>query len=178
MDSTSAQALFALYAAENGAAQTAAQDLSGYQVSLLKLFEFLNDKIADGTVTLGSQLERASAQLEGTSYHRLVLTLVIQGSIWINFGITVLTGEYVLFMVYLVASAIQMGCNVDYAIVVASHYTEARASRPAWWPAWAGSWASGRSSRCFSCCSCCRSFCCWAIPSCAGPRCLRSAACR
>ena len=53
---------------------------------LLKLFEFLNDKIADGTVTLSaaqaaqvtalsSQLERASAQLEGTSYHRLVLTL-------------------------------------------------------------------------------------------------------
>lgn len=185
---------------------------------LLKLFEFLNDKIADGTVTLSaaqaaqvtalsSQLERASAQLEGTSYHRLVLTLAaasdgdetfalldrihavvhqyyptdsylvgdamsaygseqtftqdnvmvsamsilmvmlvllftfrslgmpilltlaIQGSIWINFGITVLTGEYVLFMVYLVASAIQMGCNVDYAIVVASHYTEARADQ-------------------------------------------------
>lgn len=120
---------------------------------LLKLFEFLNDKIADGTVTLSaaqaaqvtalsSQLERASAQLEGTSYHRLVLTLVIQGSIWINFGITVLTGEYVLFMVYLVASAIQMGCNVDYAIVVASHYTEARASRPARWPAWAGTLAA------------------------------------
>lgn len=207
VDSTSAQALFALYAAENGAAQTAAQDLSGYQVALLKLFEFLNDKIADGTVTLSDQLERASAQLEGTSYHRLVLTLaaasdgdetfalldrihavvhqyyptdsylvgdamsaygseqtftqdnvmvsamsilmvmlvllftfrslgmpilltlVIQGSIWINFGITVLTGEYVLFMVYLVASAIQMGCNVDYAIVVASHYTEARADQ-------------------------------------------------
>lgn len=218
VDSTSAQALFALYAAENGAAQTAAQDLSGYQVPLLKLFEFLNDKIADGTVTLSAaqaaqvtalsdQLERASAQLEGTSYHRLVLTLaaasdgdetfalldrihavvhqyyptdsylvgdamsaygseqtftqdnvmvsamsilmvmlvllftfrslgmpilltlVIQGSIWINFGITVLTGEYVLFMVYLVASAIQMGCNVDYAIVVASHYTEARADQ-------------------------------------------------
>ena len=218
VDSTSAQALFALYAAENGAAQTAAQDLSGYQVPLLKLFKFLNDKIADGTVTLSaaqaaqvtalsSQLERASAQLEGTSYHRLVLTLaaasdgdetfalldrihavvhqyyptdsylvgdamsaygseqtftqdnvmvsamsilmvmlvllftfrslgmpilltlVIQGSIWINFGITVLTGEYVLFMVYLVASAIQMGCNVDYAIVVASHYTEARADQ-------------------------------------------------
>lgn len=107
---------------------------------LLQLFEFLNDKIADGTVTLSaaqaaqvtalsSPLERAGAQLEGTSYHRLVLTLVIQGSIWINFGITVLTGEYVLFMVYLVASAIQMGCNVDYAIVVASHYTEARADQ-------------------------------------------------
>lgn len=62
----------------------------------------------------------------------ILLTLVIQGGIWINFGITVLTGEYVLFMVYLVASAIQMGCNVDYAIVVASHYTEARTEAAVW----------------------------------------------
>ena len=54
VDSTSAQALFALYAAENGATQTAAQNLSGYQVPLLKLFKFLNDKIADGTVTLSA----------------------------------------------------------------------------------------------------------------------------
>ena len=169
--------------------------------------EFVSAAQAAQGTALSSQLERASAQLEGTSYHRLVLTLaaasdgdetfalldrihavvhqyyptdsylvgdamsaygseqtftqdnvmvsamsilmvmlvllftfrslgmpilltlVIQGSIWINFGITVLTGEYVLFMVYLVASAIQMGCNVDYAIVVASHYTEARADQ-------------------------------------------------
>lgn len=172
-----------------------------------RTFAQLSAAQAAQVTALSSQLERASAQLEGTSYHRLVLTLaaasdgdetfalldrihavvhqyyptdsylvgdamsaygseqtftqdnvmvsamsilmvmlvllftfrslgmpilltlVIQGSIWINFGITVLTGEYVLFMVYLVASAIQMDCNVDYAIVVASHYTEARADQ-------------------------------------------------
>lgn len=218
VDSTSAQALFALYAAENGDAQLAAQDLGSYKVPLIRLVLFLQDQIDNGTVTLSeaqsaqisdlsSRLRRATDQLEGTEHHRLVLTLsaasdgdetfalldrihavlhryyptdsylvgdamsaygfkdtftqdnvmvsalsilmvmlvllftfrsggmpilltlVIQGSIWINFGITVLTGENVLFMVYLVASAIQMGCNVDYAIVVASHYMEERETK-------------------------------------------------
>ena len=217
VDSTSAQALFALYAAENGEADAAAGSLSSYKAPLIKLFLFLNEKADDGTVTLtevqselvsslSHQLSFATDQLEGESYDRIVLTLgvvddgdetielldrihavvaqyypdesylvgnamtaysfketftqdnvmvsmmsivmvmlvllftfssvgmpllltlVIQGSIWINFGLTVLTGKSVLFMVYLIASAIQMGCNVDYAIVVASHYSEERAA--------------------------------------------------
>lgn len=216
VDYTSAQALFALYAAENGEAEAAAQDIYSYKAPLLKVFLLLNDKVDDGTVTLTAsqaelvselsrQLSFATDQLEGKNYDRLVLTLgvpddgdetfalldrihavvrqyypddsylvgnsmsayglkdtftqdnvmvsmmsivmvlivllftfksvgmpllltlVIQGSIWINFGLTVISGRYVLFMVYLVASAIQMGCNVDYAIVVASHYNEERA---------------------------------------------------
>ena len=216
VDSTSAQALFALYAAENGDAEAAAGSLSTYEAPIIKLFLFLSEKADDGTVTLtetqselvsslSCELSFATDQLEGESYDRIVLTLgvvddgdetfelldrihavvaqyypdesylvgnamtaysfketftqdnvmvsmmsivmvmivllltfssvgmpllltlVIQGSIWINFGLTVLTGESVLFMVYLIASAIQMGCNVDYAIVVASHYNEERA---------------------------------------------------
>ena len=216
VDSTSAQALFALYAAENGDAEAAAGSLSSYEAPIIKLFLFLNEKTDDGTVTLteaqselvsslSHELSFATDQLEGESYDRIVLTLgvvddgdetfelldrihavvaqyypdesylvgnamtaysfketftqdnvmvsmmsivmvmlvllftfssvgmpllltlVIQGSIWINFGLTVLTGKSVLFMVYLIASAIQMGCNVDYAIVVASHYNEERA---------------------------------------------------
>ena len=217
VDSTSAQALFALYAAENDDAEAAAGSLSSYEAPIIKLFLFLNEKIDDGTVTLNEEqselvsslsreLSFATDQLEGEHYDRIVLTLgviddgdetfelidrihavvaqyyadesylvgnamtaysfketftqdnvtvsmmsivmvmlvllftfssvgmpllltlVIQGSIWINFGLTVLTGESVLFMVYLIASAIQMGCNVDYAIVVASHYNEERAA--------------------------------------------------
>ena len=216
VDPTSAQALFALYAAENGDAEAAAGSLSTYEAPIIKLFLFLNEKADDGTITLteaqselvsslSRELSFATDQLEGESYDRIVLTLgvvddgdetfelldrihavvaqyypdesylvgnamtaysfketftqdnvmvsmmsivmvmlvllftfssvgmpllltlVIQGSIWINFGLTVLTGESVLFMVYLIASAIQMGCNVDYAIVVASHYNEERA---------------------------------------------------
>ena len=54
----------------------------------------------------------------------LLLILVIQGSIWINFSIPVLRGNYVFFMCYLIVSAIQMGANIDYAIVIASRYQE------------------------------------------------------
>lgn len=218
VDNISAQALFALYAADNGEPEAAAEDLGTYKAPLIRIFMFLSNKADDGTVelsgeqaqlvsSLNRQLKFAASQLEGTNYDRLVLTLgvvddgdetfalldrihavvkqyypdesylvgnsmsaygfkdtftqdnmmvsmmsivmvmlvllltfksvgmpvlltlVIQGSIWINFGLTVFTGKYVLFMVYLVASAIQMGCNVDYAIVVATHYNDERAAK-------------------------------------------------
>lgn len=54
----------------------------------------------------------------------LLLLLVIQGSIWINFSIPVFTGTKILFMSYLVVSSIQMGANIDYAIVIANRYQE------------------------------------------------------
>lgn len=54
----------------------------------------------------------------------ILLILVIQGSIWINFSIPVFTGTGLFFMSYLVVSAIQMGANIDYAIVLASRYQE------------------------------------------------------
>ena len=54
----------------------------------------------------------------------LLLIVVIQGSIWINFSIPALTGTGVFFMSYLVVSSIQMGANIDYAIVIASRYQE------------------------------------------------------
>ncbi len=56
----------------------------------------------------------------------LLLILVIQGSIWMNFSIPVLRNEYVFFMCYLIVSSIQMGANIDYAIVVSSRYTDLR----------------------------------------------------
>jgi len=56
----------------------------------------------------------------------LLLITVIQGSIWINFSIMVWTGKYVFFMCYLITSAIQMGANIDYAIVISSRYNSLR----------------------------------------------------
>ena len=56
----------------------------------------------------------------------LLLILVIQGSIWVNFAIATLKGDYVFFLCYLIVSAIQMGANIDYAIVVSSRYREFR----------------------------------------------------
>lgn len=54
----------------------------------------------------------------------LMLILVIQGAIWINFSVPTFTHSPLFFMSYLVVSAIQMGANIDYAIVIASRYQE------------------------------------------------------
>ena len=54
----------------------------------------------------------------------ILLILVIQGSIWINFSVPRFTGADIFFMSYLVVSAIQMGANIDYAIVIGSRYAE------------------------------------------------------
>lgn len=56
----------------------------------------------------------------------LILILVIQGSIWINFSFPTITETPIFFMSYLVVSSIQMGANIDYAIVITNRYTELR----------------------------------------------------
>lgn len=56
----------------------------------------------------------------------ILLILVIQGSIWINFAIAAWSNNYVFFMCYLIVSSIQMGANIDYAIVISSRYRELR----------------------------------------------------
>ena len=54
----------------------------------------------------------------------VLLILVIQGCIWLNFSFPTITGKYVFFLGYLIVSSIQMGANIDYAIVIASRYQE------------------------------------------------------
>lgn len=56
----------------------------------------------------------------------VLLILVIQGSIWINFSVPVFTKVDLFFLGYLIVSAIQMGANIDYAIVIASRFMELR----------------------------------------------------
>ena len=56
----------------------------------------------------------------------VLLIAVIQGSIWINFSVPSIAHENLFFMGYLIVSSIQMGANIDYAIVIASRYTELR----------------------------------------------------
>ena len=56
----------------------------------------------------------------------LLLILVIQGAIWINFSVPVFTHVDLFFIAYLIVSSIQMGANIDYAIVIASRYMETR----------------------------------------------------
>ena len=57
----------------------------------------------------------------------VLLILVIQGCIWINFSFPTITGKYLFFLGYLIVSSIQMGANIDYAIVIASRFQETKA---------------------------------------------------
>nr|AHF25268.1 RND family transporter [uncultured bacterium Contig1604] len=215
VDETSAQALFAYYAAEQGEHRAAREDLSGYKAPILDLFLFLHERVEAGDVelaeeqaelvrTLYEQLSMVRAQLTSENYSRLILDLdlpvqseetfrfldrihqiaarwydsgvvltgdsvsalgfrdsfasdntvvglmslglvmlilfftfksfgmplllilVIQGSIWLNFSVATLKGDYVFFLCYLIVGAIQMGANIDYAIVVSTRYRELR----------------------------------------------------
>ena len=54
----------------------------------------------------------------------VLLIAVIQGAIWMNFGYPTLVHEDVFFMTQLVVSSIQMGANINYAIVIANRYSD------------------------------------------------------
>ena len=60
----------------------------------------------------------------------ILLILVIQGSVWINFSFPYLQKEPLFFLSYLVVSSIQMGANIDYAIVIANRYVELKQIMP------------------------------------------------
>lgn len=54
----------------------------------------------------------------------VLLLAIIQGAIWINFSVPVIMDTNIFFLSYLIVSSIQMGANIDYAIVISSRYTE------------------------------------------------------
>ena len=56
----------------------------------------------------------------------VLLIAVIQGSIWINFTWPYVNGDPLFFVGYLIVTAIQMGANIDYAIVVSNRYITLR----------------------------------------------------
>ena len=60
----------------------------------------------------------------------ILLIVVIQGSIWINFSVPTLLDEPLYFLGYLIVNAIQMGANIDYAIVISSHYADLKKELP------------------------------------------------
>lgn len=60
----------------------------------------------------------------------VLLIAVIQGSIWINFSFPTVTSSPIYFLGYLIVSSIQMGANIDYAIVISSRYMELKNSMP------------------------------------------------
>lgn len=54
----------------------------------------------------------------------ILLILVIQGAIWINFSFPTIQDKNLFFMSYLIVSSIQMGANIDYAIVISGRFME------------------------------------------------------
>ena len=50
----------------------------------------------------------------------VLLILIIQGSILFNFSFPGLTQSPIFFLSYLIVTSIQMGANIDYAIVISS----------------------------------------------------------
>lgn len=60
----------------------------------------------------------------------ILLIAIIQGSIWINFSFPYLTGSKLFFLGYLIVNAIQMGANIDYAIVISNRYSELKREMP------------------------------------------------
>lgn len=60
----------------------------------------------------------------------ILLIMVIQGSVWINFSFPYLTNTSLFFLGYLIVSSIQMGANIDYAIVISNRYSELKKAMP------------------------------------------------
>ena len=60
----------------------------------------------------------------------VMLIIVIQGSIWINFSYPTLVNQPLYFLGYMIVQALQMGANIDYAIVISSHYQEKKNEMP------------------------------------------------
>ena len=60
----------------------------------------------------------------------VLLILVIQGSVWINFSFPYLMDSDLFFLSYLIVSSIQMGANIDYAIVITNRYTDLKKQMP------------------------------------------------
>ncbi len=61
----------------------------------------------------------------------VLLIVVIQGAIWMNFSFPTITETPLYFLGYLIVSSLQMGCNIDYAIVISSHFNEQKKHLPA-----------------------------------------------
>lgn len=60
----------------------------------------------------------------------VLLILVIQGAIWINFAFPAMAHSNLFFMSYLIVSSIQMGANIDYAIVISGRFMEIKDEMP------------------------------------------------
>ncbi len=57
----------------------------------------------------------------------VIMVILIELAIWINISINTLLGIPINFMIYIILSSVQLGCMVDYAILLTSRFNEALA---------------------------------------------------
>ena len=60
----------------------------------------------------------------------VLLIMIIQGAIWTNFSFPAIQNKNLFFMSYLIVSSIQMGANIDYAIVISGRFMELKDKMP------------------------------------------------
>lgn len=60
----------------------------------------------------------------------VILTLVIESSIWINLGIPYFRGQTLFYIGYLIISTVQLGATIDYAILFSNRYMDFRKTLP------------------------------------------------
>lgn len=56
----------------------------------------------------------------------VLLTVLIQGAIWVTMGISTIFGNNIFFICYLVVMCIQMGATIDYGILLTNNYVNNR----------------------------------------------------
>jgi uncharacterized protein len=56
----------------------------------------------------------------------VILLFIIETSIWINMSFPYFAGEPMIFIGYMVISAVQLGATIDYAILMTNYYLEGR----------------------------------------------------
>lgn len=56
----------------------------------------------------------------------LIMVILIELAIWINISLNYIFNSSINFMVYLIISSVQLGCTVDYAILLSTRFEEAK----------------------------------------------------
>lgn len=55
-----------------------------------------------------------------------LMVVLIELAVWLNITINTLAGEKINFMIYIIISSVQLGCTVDYAILLSTRFEEAK----------------------------------------------------
>ena len=56
----------------------------------------------------------------------VLMVVLIELAVWINISLNTMFGAKINFMIYIIISSIQLGCTVDYAILMSTRFEEAK----------------------------------------------------